>query len=81
MIKKNVNEIVMLTNIIYCMPSLAWGALYVASHLILKQFCEVKATDDWSVFPETFKTDRALFCIHFVQLAVEFREMESDFLI
>ena len=31
----------MLTNIIYCMPSLAWGALYVASHLILKQFCEV----------------------------------------
>lgn len=27
--------------IIYCMPGLAWGALYVASHLILKQFYEV----------------------------------------
>jgi len=47
----------------------------------LKQFCEVKPSDDWSSFPETFKTDRTLFCIHFVQLAVEFREMESDFLI
>ena len=41
---------------------------------------EVKADDDWSPFRDiTFKSDRALFLVHFVTSADSLRDMESDY--
>ena len=48
----------------------------------LKQcFCEVQTGDDWSPMTDTFKGDRALFLVHFVETAIKLRDMESDFVI
>ena len=47
----------------------------------LKQcYDEVKVDDDWSPFRDiTFKSDRALFLVHFVTSADSLRDMESDY--
>ena len=42
-------------------------------------FCEVTSKDDWSPIFDVFKIDRELFLIHFVQSAINYRAMESDF--
>lgn len=49
----------------------------------LKQcFNEVTPQDDWTPFKNvTFKSDHALFIVHFVQSAFDLRDMESDFAI
>ena len=48
----------------------------------LKQcFNEIQPGDDWSPMTDTFKNDRALFLVHFVETAIKLRDMESDFVI
>ena len=45
-------------------------------------FNEIKPDDDWAPFKNvTFKSDHALFMVHFVQSALDLRDMDSDFII